>query len=319
MVRAVGAAAVLLLTFALSGWAPGFGGTGPRPQSSGAIVADDGSDLGNGRPAVTYDGLMVRRRVVIAVHPPSDADIALLRNDLDLAATRRHTTLSTISASVLDPAVLASLTPELVVALPAGTTRADAARLIDAAAAEGRPSTDEDKEYDVLPVLVHDLRFTVSTPDPAALSRAITREGILSDALGNYTTTLGSHRLDIAYTGPLLSDHLVESVRSGIARPGHLAPGAVAVAPRSTAGVGVDMAREPAPTPEVITSAPDQQESTGGGHGTAHDPAAAAPVTTASSGSSLWADVLAAAVVLLIFLAMVRLFAMKPSASSSDR
>ncbi len=318
MVRAVSSAAVLLLTLALIGWAPGLGGTGPSQGSSGEIVADDGgSDLGNGRPQVTYDGLMVRRRMVIAIRPPANADIAVLRNDLDHAATRRHTVLSPLSASVLDPALLERLAPELVVALPAGTTKVDAERLIDPASPDGRRITHEARDYDVVPVLVHDLRFTVNAADPAALSGAIRREGILSDALGNYTTTLGTHKLDIAYTGPLLSDHLVESVRDGIARPANIAPGAVTVSPRSTTGVGVDMATEPAPAPEVITASPGHQHSTGD-ESSARDPVAATAVGTASTRSHLWADFLGAAVVLLMFLTLVRILWMTPVTSSDD-
>ena len=195
---------------------------------------------------------MVRRRVVIALHSTSQADIASVRKQLRVAATRQHTRLSVISASVLDPADLDRLTPDLVVALPAGATRADAARLIDPAFAEGRRIAAEAQEFDVLPVLVHDLRFTVGTHDPVALARAINREGILADALGNYSATLGHHELEISYTGPLLSDHTVESIRTAMTRPANLAPPAVIVAPRSTTGAGVDMATEPKPAPAAI-------------------------------------------------------------------
>jgi hypothetical protein len=110
--------------------------------------------------------------------------------------------------------------------------------------------------YKVDSVLVHDLRFRVSSAKPAVLAAAIAREGILADAMASYTTTLGRHRLDITYTGPLLSDELVGSVRAGIARRAHLAPTAVTISPRSTTGVGVDMAREPAPAPQVIETPP---------------------------------------------------------------
>jgi len=102
---------------------------------------------------------------------------------------------------------------------------------------------------DVLSVLVHDLRFTVRTARPAALSRAIAREGILSDALGTYTTALRIGKLDIFYTGPLLSDRLLHSVRAGIARRADIAPADVAVGPRTRTGPGVDMTEEPTPAP----------------------------------------------------------------------
>ena len=102
------------------------------------------------------------------------------------------------------------------------------------------------QDYLVAPVLVHDLRFTVKATDPPVMAAAIAREGILADALGDYSTSAGSGRLDITYTGPLLSDDLVEQVRRGIARGEGVQPSSVTVSPRSTTGVGVDMAKEPA-------------------------------------------------------------------------
>ena len=74
------------------------------------------------------------------------------------------------------------------------------------------------QDYEVASVLVHDLRFTVTVSDPPALAAAIAREGILTDALGSYSTSGRGGRLEITYTGPLLSDALVEVVRGGIAR-----------------------------------------------------------------------------------------------------
>jgi hypothetical protein len=304
---AVRTVAVLMAAYALTGCTAGATTTDPKPPTV-VVAAGAGSDIGNDRPQVTYDGLMVRRRVAVAIHSAPDADLAALRKQLDLAATRRHTTLSTISASVLDPAVLARLGPDLVVYLPAGATRADAAKLIDPAFAEGRRISDEAQEYDVIPVLVHDLRFTVGTANPAGLARDIAREGILSDALGIYTTTLRTHALDIAYTGPLLSDHLVESVRTGIARPADISPDVVAVSPRSTTGSGVDMAREPAPAPAPI------QASTGHNHGaelptagrspTGHNHGAELPTAGRSPASNSWA-MAGFATVALIGLALV--------------
>ncbi len=41
-------------------------------------------------------------------------------------------------------------------------------------------------------MLVHDLRFTVRAADPAALTAALAREGILADALGSYSTSSGA-------------------------------------------------------------------------------------------------------------------------------
>ncbi len=275
---AVRAAATLMMVLTMSGCTAGTTTTrlAPKPPEA-VVVADVGPDVGNDRPHVTYDGLMVRRRVVIAIRSIPDADLISLRKQLDRAAARRHTTLSTISASVLDAAVLDRLEPDLVVALPADATRADAGQLIDPASVEGRRITAHIQKYDVASVLVHDLRFTVTAARPAVLSNAIAREGILSDALGNYTTTLAPHELNIAYTGPLLSDHLVESVRVGIARPAHIEPTVVTVSPRSTTGVGVDMAKEPTPAPEVIPASTDH-----------HHHSAALATVVARSHSRFW-------------------------------
>ncbi|MEP6815783.1 MAG: hypothetical protein ABI873_09560 [Marmoricola sp.] len=193
---------------------------------------------------------------------------------------------------MLDAAVLDRLQPDLVVALPADATRADAGQLIDPASVEGGRITADVQEYDIASVLVHDLRFTVDAAHPGALSRAIAREGILADALGNYTMTVGRHELDIGYTGPLLSDHLVEAVRVGIARPEHNAPDVVTVSPRSTTGVGVDMAKEPAPAPVVV------QASEGHHHG------ATLPTVTRSSRPDHW-TVAALVIIALLGLTLV--------------
>jgi hypothetical protein len=233
-----------------------------HPQGYGlGCGASAGSDVGNDRPQVSFDGLMVRRRLVIAIRPTEGADFGFVEKEMDRAARRLHLTLSTMSASVLDPAILENLAPELVLAFPAGTTPTVARRLVDPAPGQPRrvPSV---AAYQVSPVLVHDLRFTADSANPAALAGAIAREGILSDALGNYGTTLGRHELEITYTGPLLSDDLVESVRGGIARRAGIQPAGVTVAPRTTTGVGVDMTKEPTPAPAIA------EISTAHNHGT---------------------------------------------------
>lgn len=298
MSRVVRVASVLLLAFALAGCTATATTTTSTPAASptraGAVVAAEaGADVGNDRPHVTYDGLMVRRRVVIAIRPTADADFISLRKEMDKAATSRHTTLSNISPSVLDPALLERLAPGLTVALPAGGTLADARKLIDPASSESR-TFPEVEEYDVASVLVHDLQFAVRSTNPAVLRESIAREGILSDALGNYATTLGRGELDITYTGPLLSDDLIESVRGGIARRADTHPAAVTVSPRSTTGVGVDMAKEPALAVTEIS--------------TAHNHSAGLPAVGESSQSSLaTVSVVAVAVLLILTLVLIKI------------
>lgn len=264
----------------------------PRP-SGVAAGAEAGSDVGNERPHVTYDGLMVRRRVVIAIRPTSGADLVFLRRKMDNAAGRLHMTLSTISTSVLDAALLEHLAPQLAVALPAGKTLADARRLIDPAPTKSRRFPEVVK-FNVVSVLVHDLRFSAPTANPVGVANAIDREGILTDALGNYTTTLRGREVDITYTGPLLSDDLVKAVRVGIARPAGIQPAAVIVSPLSSTGVGVDMAKEPTPAPVVVDVA------------TAHNHGAAFPALNTPSSTSPWAvSVVALCVLLILTLALL--------------
>jgi hypothetical protein len=212
------------------------------------VAAETHSDVGNDRPQVSFDGLMVRRRVILAIGLDHAADLGAMRRHLDQVARRISTTVSPISASVLDPVPLEQLAPDLVVSLPPDATMTDGQRLMDLGLRAGEWSNAV-RTHDVLSALVHDLRFTVRSAHPTALARAIAREGILSDALGNYRSVPRAGRLDIVYTGPLLGDRLLHSVRVGIARRAHVTPGAVTVAPRTRAGAGVNLRSEPTPTP----------------------------------------------------------------------
>jgi hypothetical protein len=303
MSRALRLGAVLLLTSALAGCSVGATSTvadgataSAAARSDPAEASEAGTDVGNGRPQVTHDGLMVRRRVVIAILPTPGADVVSLREQLDRAAAGRHTTLTDISPSVLDPADQERLAPDLTVVLPAGATVADGRKLIDPSTS-ARAAFPDVQDYLVAPVLVHDLRFTVKATNPPVMAAAIAREGILADALGDYSTSADSGRLDITYTGPLLSDDLVEQVRRGIARGEGVQPSSVTVSPRSTTGVGVDMDKEPAPAPVVeVAAAPH-------GHAALQ---AAQSVVADSSRSSPWA-VVAVAVTLVLILGLLLL------------
>ena len=224
--------------------------------SAAPVSLETGTDVGNGRPAVSHDGLMVRRRAVIAVHPAEGAEPGAPRARLEQTAAAGGIVLSDIPPDVLEPAILEHLAPELILALPAGSTSDDAEKLAERAfGPEG--SYPGVEHVHVASVLVHDLRFSVAAADPAALAAAIAEEGILSDALGNYGTSLDGGALTVSYTGPLLSDSLVESVRNGMARAAGVEPADVTLAPRSTTGEGVDMSREPEPAPEPEPSAED--------------------------------------------------------------
>jgi len=263
----------VLLSLSLSGCT---GGAQANPTANAAPVAaagesaatkvgaqsEEGHDLGNGRPAVSFDGLMVRRRVVIAVHSTLEANVEGIRKKLDTAAAARNTVLSNISPDVLEPAVLQQVVPEVIVALPDTASVEDGRAIVTKATEEGTAKLGVNNFY-VLPVLVHDLRFSVKTGNPAALSAAVDREGILSDALGNYDTAARDGELSISYTGPLLGDELVETVRGGMARQAHVASSTIAVGPKSTSGAGVDMATEPPWDPELLENQIDHPHTDG--------------------------------------------------------
>ncbi|MDV8146953.1 hypothetical protein [Arthrobacter sp. B10-11] len=219
---------------------------GPSPSSPPAVSRTGTlSDRGNDRPPVSYDGLMVRRRVVVAVHPSQDADLDKLRAALSSAAGTLGLAVSPISPDVLGATVLEHTVPELIVALPGDATIDDGGKLVDLAFGPDQAFPGLEHVH-VARVLVHDLRFTVSSSAASALREAVDFEGILSDALGNYDTRAGDGELEFSYTGPLLSDKTVEAVRAGIARAAGNSADDVTVAPRSGSGTGVDMAKEPA-------------------------------------------------------------------------
>lgn len=222
----------------------------------GPVAARAGADVGNGRPASSHDGLMVHRRIVIAVHPAEGADPGELRRWLDGAAAAKGLGLTDISPTVLDAVILEHIVPEVIAALPPGSSRDDAESLSEIA--YGPAGSDPWVEHvHVGEAIVHDLQFTLAADDPAALAESIAAEGILSDALGNYEESLEGGALTIGYTGPLLSDALVESVRDAMARSAGKDPGEVGLAARSTSGDGVDLSREPVPE-EVDDSGHDR-------------------------------------------------------------
>jgi hypothetical protein len=224
-------------------------------------LSEEGHDVGNSRPAVSFDGLMVRRQVVIAVESANDADLAGVRSDLETAATAAGSTLQSISPDVLEPALLQRMVPELILAIPATATVDDGRAIVQKATAGREAARAGVDNFYVLPVLVHDLRFSATTGDPAALSAAVDEEGIVADALGNYDTSVEDGELSITYTGPLLGDETVESVRAGIARQAHVEASAIAVGPRATTGTGVDMANEPEWDPELLGAAQEHTHS----------------------------------------------------------
>lgn len=292
-VGTLGAAGLLVL--ALSACTGGTPSPAPPTPTAGAVQSaapvslEDGTDVGNGRPAVSHDGLMVRRRAVIAIHPAAGGKPGAQRARLEQTAAGSGVVLSDIPPDVLEPAILEHVAPELILALPAGKTAEDAERLAELAfGPEG--SYPGVEHVHVASVLVHDLQFSVAAADPAAVAASIAKEGIVSDALGNYGTTLDRGAVKVTYTGPLLSDLLVESVRTGMARGAGVEPADVTLSPRSATGEGVDMSLEPEPASEPE---PSPEDSGTHSHDGAHDDAAdddadpkGTTATTPDSGES---------------------------------
>jgi hypothetical protein len=292
-VGALGAAALLVLALsACTGGAPSPAQLSPTAaptagavQSAAPVSLETGTDVGNGRPAVSHDGLMVRRRAVIAIHPAEGGKPGAPRARLEQTAAAGGIVLSDIPPDVLEPAILEHLAPELILALPPGSTSDDAEKLAERAfGPEG--SYPGVEHVHVASVLVHDLKFSVAAADPAALAAAIAEEGILSDALGNYGTSVDGGALAVTYTGPLLSDSLVESVRNGMARGAGVQPADVTLAPRSTTGEGVDMSREPEPAPEPEPEPSAEDSGTHSHEEAGDDSGSGTPATTPGADDS---------------------------------
>lgn len=220
--------------------------TSTRP-TSGLASDEEASDIGNGRPTVSYDGPLVQRRVVLAVTTPTDAAAPAMRFGLEERAHAAGVTLTDISPDVLPAGVLEQAVPQLTLLLPMGVSEGDARALLDEATESNSPA-----QYFVLTVLVHDVIFEVPSTDSATLADAIAREGILSDALGNYDTELGADTLGVTYLGTLLGDEVVDSVRNAMARPAGTTPTRVAVTAGTPGQAGVDVAAEPIPKPVVL-------------------------------------------------------------------
>ena len=260
-------APAVLLSLALGGCTGG--GPAPAAPASESATAttvgdlsEEGQDLGNSRPAVSFDGLMVRRRVVIAVESALTPIWPASGGTSTRPPRPRGPCWRTFPLTCSSPHCCRSV-PELIVALPATATVDQGRAIVTKATEEAGEAKPGVENFYVLPVLVHDLRFTADTEDPAGLSAAVDLEGIVSDALGNYATSVENGQLVIDYTGPLLGDETVESVRAGIARQAHTAASAAAVGPRSTTGAGVDMATEPAWDPEQLETAKEHPHQAG--------------------------------------------------------
>ena len=132
-----------------------------RPPRNGCR-RQAGTDVGNDRPQVTYDGLMVRRRVVIAIHPtpaPTSPRCASSSTSRRPAGTRacppspQRARPGDSRAPGPGPGRGPPRRRD-----PCGRREADRSAFAGMAGIVNRV-----QEYDVASVLVHDLRFSVAT------------------------------------------------------------------------------------------------------------------------------------------------------------
>jgi hypothetical protein len=242
----------------------------PEPRAT----AVPGAESGNSRPLVSFDGPMVRRRVVLAL-VSSGADVAAVRAALEPVAARLGMDLTDLPGTVLDPEDLEESFPELTLALPEGRRTVDARALIEASPGAAIPA----ESIRLATVLVHDLAFTVPAADPGGAGRSIDAEGILSDVLGHYDLAREGSALSVGYTGPLLSDESIGAVRVGMARAADTDPSAVGVFPRTPTGGGVRL-------PETASAAASATGSTTASVGAAPTGAVQLPVEHGRHGAS---------------------------------
>jgi hypothetical protein len=223
----------------LCGWAVAragvFDSSGSPAVKPVAQLSDD--DAGDQQATTSYDGPMVRRRVAIALHVAKGADPARIRRELRRAADREKVgPLQDATFAVFSEDMLNYLVPEMTVVLPEGTTTEDGEVLMRDHSFTGVTF------YLVQNVLVHDLTFAVIPHGvtPARVQAAEDAEGVLSDSLNSYTTTVQRSGLTVRYFGAIISDRQVQAVREAMARAAGVTPAQVAVE-ASMPGPGVDL------------------------------------------------------------------------------
>ncbi len=239
------ALAAVVVAGAAWGWTHG-------PAPDGVARADPVSEVGNARPVVRrYGGRMVHRCTAVTVSLQGGADGAAVQAALHAAGDRAGLPLVDLPPGVLPAAYLDVTVPDLVACLPQGATADDAARLLP------DPLPGEDRRS-VQAVLVHDLAFTVRPAGTSAqeAADAVDREGILADVLGRYaidagaaTDTATDGQLRVRYTGQLLGDDEVDTVRTALARAAGVPESAVSTQPADPSAPGVDLRDEPVTSP----------------------------------------------------------------------
>ncbi|WP_436526906.1 hypothetical protein [Actinoplanes sp. HUAS TT8] len=227
--------ALVLVAFAVAAWSGGWFAAPPAGTPAQAATVSD--DAGDEPATTTFDGALVRKRAAIAVHPAKDADRAHVAAELRAAAKAAGLgELTDATFAVFSADLLKYMVPELTLVLPEGVS-------VQRAEAFMRDHEPGDVAFYVAQtVLVHDLTFAVVTDGvtPAAAAAAEDAEGILSDSLNHYVTTVQPAGLTVRYFGALLSDGQIATVRAAMARSAGTTPERVTVEAVEP-GPGVDL------------------------------------------------------------------------------
>ncbi|MEV6492421.1 hypothetical protein AB0M20_27935 [Actinoplanes sp. NPDC051633] len=217
-----------------------FGGwLDPAPVAAEPVAVVSGDDTGDGQATTTFDGAMVRRRAAIGIHPAKGADRATITGQMNaMAAGEKLGPLEPATFAVFSSTMLEFLVPEMTFVAPEGVS-------VESAEAMMRDHQPSDIAfYLVQPVLVHDVTFAVipkAGVTPAAVAAAEDREGILTDVLGKYRTTVQRSGVTVRYFGALLSDVSIGSVRASMGRAAGVPAEQVQVSANSPlAGVELD-------------------------------------------------------------------------------
>jgi hypothetical protein len=211
-------------------------------------------DSGDEQATTSFDGPMVRKGVAIVVHPARNAAGSHLRAELQAVATAKGSVgkLTEATFAVFSADMLEYLVPELTFVLPEDVSVSRAEALMR----DHQPA--DVAFYVVRPVRVHDLTFAVvpaAGVTPAQARAAQDGEGILSDSLNHYVTTVQPAGVTVSYFGAVLSDETIGSVRDAMGRAAQVAPDRIQVS-----------ANEPGPGVDLGNGVPDLTESPHGHH-----------------------------------------------------
>lgn len=208
------------------------------PARVAAVDPGDKGDSGDKQVITTYDGPMVRKRAAIAIHPDDGADRGAIRDELLAAAKKAKLgTLTEATFAVFSEEMLNYLVPEMTFVLPEGTPVAAA----EAFMRDYRP--DDVAFYLTQTVLVHDLTFAVipaSGIEARTVRDTLKNEGILTDSLNRYDTTVQPAGLTVRYFGAVVSDATIATVRTAMGQAAGVPVERVLVE-GSLPGAGVDL------------------------------------------------------------------------------